>query len=281
MTQSSFLIPRKSAMRLIAALFLLTLPACAQLDVPLTIQEALYPGAKGVSRQNGSVTVGVPLPDSAAIKDVSQLGLKGASAGQFRVLGRWPSGNIRWVLVDTQANLAGGKSVTGISLVNGKGNFGGADLASDQGGKIVVNTGPAQFVIGKSGYNVFDQVTVGGKTLVKSGASEGLVIMGPDTTIKVPAPSSPASLSQTSGGSMPQRTYSVRISYATTAGETEATKPSTLAISAGSRVVVASPPGGANIVGYYVYVSRGGEPETLQTPKAIPIGQSWTEPSEP
>src|SRR5579872_7024378 len=70
-----------------------------QLHVHLTVQEALYAGAptRGIARRQGPVTVGVPLADAAAIKSVSQLGLLGASAAQFRVLGRWPSGNIEWV----------------------------------------------------------------------------------------------------------------------------------------------------------------------------------------
>src|SRR5690348_6268302 len=68
----------------------LALAAQAPLEIPLTIQEAIYADAptKGIARDQGPVTVGIPLADSAAIKDVSQVGLKGASAGQFRVLGR-------------------------------------------------------------------------------------------------------------------------------------------------------------------------------------------------
>ncbi len=66
----------------------------AQVSVPLTVQEALYAGAptSGINRTQDPVTVGVPLPDSAAITTTSQLGLTGASAGQFRALGRWPWG---------------------------------------------------------------------------------------------------------------------------------------------------------------------------------------------
>src|SRR5579872_1789720 len=105
---------------LIACLLLVSClaPAQTRLDVPLTVQEALYPGAptKGIARHQGPVTVGVPLPDSAGIKDISQLGLQGAAAGQFRILGRWPSGNAKWVLVDTQADVAAGRTNTSISL---------------------------------------------------------------------------------------------------------------------------------------------------------------------
>lgn len=156
-------------------------PAQAQLAVPLTIQEAIYPGAptKGIARSQDPVTVGIPLPDSAGISSVSQFGLQGAGVGQFRILGRWPSGNIQWVLVDTQADLAAGGKNSGIHLVKGAGNFGGANLAADNGATITVDTGTAVFTIRKANFNVFDQVISGGKTLVASGTSAGLTILGP------------------------------------------------------------------------------------------------------
>jgi hypothetical protein len=98
---------------------LLGLPMWGAINVPLTIQEAVYPGSiAGVSRAADPVTVGIPLPDdtSTGATDVSQLGLSGASVGQFRVLGRWPSGRIKWVLVDTQASLAAGQKNISIAL---------------------------------------------------------------------------------------------------------------------------------------------------------------------
>src|SRR5215204_5006851 len=93
--------------------FLWALPVLAAVNVPLTVQEAIYPGSvAGVSRSNDPVSVGVPLPDdpNTGVSDVNQLTLTGANVGQFRVLGRWPSGRIKWVLVDTQASLAPGQT---------------------------------------------------------------------------------------------------------------------------------------------------------------------------
>src|SRR5581483_9501864 len=166
---------------IILLLICTAVPVQAQLSVPLTIQEALYPGAptQGISRTQDPVTVGIPLPDSAGIANINQLGLAGAQVGQFRVLGRWPSGNIKWVLVDTQADVTAGGQNTSISLTNGSGNFGGPDLASDNGNTVTVNTGPAQFTIRKANFNLFDQVVVNGKVLVAPGTSPGLVLMGP------------------------------------------------------------------------------------------------------
>jgi hypothetical protein len=156
--------------------------ADAQVAVNLTIQEALYPGSptKGIARTQDPVTVGLPLADSAGVNSISQLSLEGTSLGQFRVLGRWPSGNIKWVLVDTEADLSPGGKNTGITLTTGgKGNFGGPDLATDNGSTVTVNTGAGVFTIRKANFDVFDQVEIGSKRLISSGSSQGLVIMGP------------------------------------------------------------------------------------------------------
>ena len=50
---------------------------------------------------------------------MSELGLTGATAGQFRVLGRWPSGRIKWVQVDTLASFSAGSTATGIAVTSG------------------------------------------------------------------------------------------------------------------------------------------------------------------
>src|ERR1035441_8462466 len=152
-------------------------------NVPLTIQEAIYPGSvAGVTRTAEPVTMGIPLPDDAnlGITDVAQLGLTGAALGQFRVLGRWPSGRIKWVLVDTQANVTAGQTNASLALTSGgAGNFGGANLATDNGSTITVNTGTATFTIKKAFFNVVDQVLVGATTVVASGSSQGMVVTGP------------------------------------------------------------------------------------------------------
>lgn len=162
---------------------LLVIPGWAAVNVPLTIQETIFPGSvAGVARTLDPVTVGVPLPDSATagITDVNQLTLAGAAVGQFRVLGRWPSGRIKWVLVDTQASLAAGQVSNSITLQSGgSGNFGGANLATDNGATITVGTGAATFTIKKANFNVVDRVVIGSTTVVASGASQGLVVNGP------------------------------------------------------------------------------------------------------
>lgn len=146
---------------------------------PLVIQEAIYPGVGGVTRSQDPVSVGVPVADSRGITSESQLGISGASAAQFRILGRWPSGNIKWVLVDTFADVTAGGQNTGTALTTGSGNFGGNNLATDNGSTISINTGPAQFIIKKNNFNVVEKATVNGKTIVESGTSQGLVLTGP------------------------------------------------------------------------------------------------------
>ena len=162
--------PITSMRRILLALLLgigtldFRLQAAGPLTVPLIIQEALYPGSMpGVARTSDPVTVGIPLPDDAVsgAADVGQLGLSGAPVGQFRVLGRWPSGRIKWVLIDTQASLGAGAVLQAITLTTGGGgNFGGPDLAVDNGSTIQVDTGAATFRVRKAYFNGLDEVLV-------------------------------------------------------------------------------------------------------------------------
>src|ERR1035438_7563772 len=115
-------------------------PLRAAVSVPLTIQEALYSGGTtGVARTNEPFCMGVPLADSANVTSTNVLTLAGATAGQFRVLGVWPSGNYKWVEVcGVVPSLSAGGS-TNVTLTDGGGgNFGGWNLATDNGATITV-----------------------------------------------------------------------------------------------------------------------------------------------
>jgi hypothetical protein len=163
-------------------------------NIPLIVQEAIYPGVSGLARTSEPVTVGVPLPDGAGIRPGAggavPLALSGASAGQFRCLGTWPSGNCKWVLVDTLVNIGSsgpypGSQNTSIAVIDGAGNFGGSNLGADSdpanpnSGTITISTGAATFVIRKANFNLIDQATVGGTPIIASGASQGMVLTGP------------------------------------------------------------------------------------------------------
>lgn len=164
--------------------------ALANLPVPLLIREALaddpaqegFQLLAGMARSQEPVTLGLPLPEDAGITSTGQLGLAGALVGQFRVLQRWSNGNIKWLLVDTQADVLSGTQSTTISLTTGAGSFGGPALAADRGMTISVDTGPAQFVIRKQGFNLLDSVVVSGVTLIAPGDSPGIVLISGTTT---------------------------------------------------------------------------------------------------
>jgi Bacterial Ig domain len=169
--------------------FLSVLPASAAINLPLTVQETLYSGSvAGMARTDEPLTVGVPLPDSAGIASTSVLGLTGASAGQFMIEGKWPSGNIKWVKVRAVLpNVPAGGTATVTLTSTGAGNFGGANLAADNGSTITVATGTATFTIKKANFNVLDMVDVGTTHVVLTGTSAGLVLLGPDPTKTYPA----------------------------------------------------------------------------------------------
>jgi YetA-like protein len=116
------------------------------------------------------------------------LGLSGATAGQFRMLGVWPSGNYKWIEVcGIVPTLAAGGTAS-VSLTNsGSGNFGGTNLAIDNGSTITVATGAATFTVKKANFNVVDKVMIGNSTVVASGTSQGLVLSGPNPLAAYPA----------------------------------------------------------------------------------------------
>lgn len=146
-----------------------TTAALGDLNIPITVQEALPANIPGRDRANEPVTVGIPLLDSSNIQSVDQLGLMGSESGQFRVLSRYPSGNVKWVLVDFQASLTA-ESTSEVVLSNGVGNFGGSDLASDNGESITIDTDAAQFTIPKSAFNLFSSVQIAGEEIIDSTA---------------------------------------------------------------------------------------------------------------
>lgn len=200
---------------------LLVVPSFAAINVPLTVQEAIYPGSvAGVARTNEPVTVGVPLPDSAGIANTNVLGLTGASAAQFTVEAKWPDGNIKWLKVRAVVpSLNAGGTATLTLTDSGSGSFGGPSLASDSSpstpnsGSITINTtggacgagGVICFTVKKSNFDVIDQVQIGATTVVSSGASQGLVVLGPSPTAAYPGN---VTCSPTAGGTACTTVYS-------------------------------------------------------------------------
>ncbi len=130
---------------------------CAQLE----ILEAKALGDAGTDREGALVTVGVPLPESAAVMSVDQLGLVGAGAGQFRPLAYHAGGQISWVELDFPIDLAADATAQ-VDLVAGEGAFGGPDMAQETGDMIRIDTGAAVFEIAKDGSSLLRSVKVQG-----------------------------------------------------------------------------------------------------------------------
>lgn len=156
------------------------------LTVPLTIQESIYPGStSGIDRTNEPFCQGVPIADSANITGTGSLGLTGASAGQFRMLGIWPSGHYKHIEVcGIVPTISAGGTASVVLNASGSGNFGGSNMATDNtpdANHIQIATGTATFTVKKANFNVIDTAVIGSTTIVASSAAatRGLVITGP------------------------------------------------------------------------------------------------------
>jgi len=156
--------------------------SATHIDVPIIVHEALIKNDPGTNRINEPVTIGIPLAEDSGITSINQLGLQNVLAGQFRILDRWTNGNIKWVLADFQTSLNAGETKEDISLINGAGNFGGSDLATEDDSYIYINTNNAQFTIKKKNFNMFEKVVVDGVELVSQGNSGGLYLQGENDT---------------------------------------------------------------------------------------------------
>lgn len=144
--------------------------ANAPIAIPLTVREALPAGIPGMSRVSEPVTAGIPLPEDNGFFTTERFSVEGSvSGGQFRILSRWPNGNIQWLLADFQSSVTS-KGKTQVILKSlAEPPPSQPNLAVDNDKIISVDTGAAQFQIRKARFNLFDKVTVGGKSLIASG----------------------------------------------------------------------------------------------------------------
>lgn len=171
-------------------LFCVTIPIniAYSVSIPINISESIPTDISGVARNNDLASFGIPIRDSESITSINQLGISGANDYQFRELGRYPSGNIKWVLIDLLATVSAGNS-TSVSLINGTGQSAGPDIAIDNNNDgtansnyITIDTGVATFVIKKSNFNFLDMVRIGSDTIIKYDTSSGMVINDGTTT---------------------------------------------------------------------------------------------------
>jgi len=153
-----------------AALVIASLALNAQELVTLTVADDI-----GVPRAGEAVTSGIPLPQGLLAADASlqlSAGGKRIPAG-FTVINRWPDGSARWVLLDTVLDVPANGSVT-LSLDQTAARPLRGTLAVDDGAEqISVDTGAAQFVVRKSGFRLFESLSVDGEQILAA-MPEGL-----------------------------------------------------------------------------------------------------------
>ncbi len=144
--------------------------------VAITVQERA-----GVERINEYVSFGIPLPRTWNVTNLSNLRVRNALgtpvAAQFKSLARWgaspdnPTAPVKWALVGFFTSLPANTS-QGFQLDhNGPGPAPATAIQIDTAtpGKMTVDTGAAQFELNTTGnFNLFQQVTIGGKALLQS-----------------------------------------------------------------------------------------------------------------
>lgn len=106
---------------------------------------------------------------------------------------------------------------------------------------------------------------------------------GPDScqpffTTAQSAPAAPA-IFTTAGGSLPQQTYFVKVTYTGSSGETAASGESQITAPQNTVLNVTSPSAVAGATGFNVYVSNSSNTEMLQNSTPINLGSNWTEPT--
>ncbi len=169
-------------------------PSGGVVSVPLIVKEALPSGITGLTRTGAISTFGIPFAESDQVGTVNgrpALSVLNSETWQFRALATWPSGYVKWALVDVAADVPAGGANTSLEILNGVGRSSPDDIAFDNGNLITVNTGDLVMQISKTGFDVFHQVWVGGTQIVAAGASGGIVGVAVDgTTLIVPKPGS-------------------------------------------------------------------------------------------
>jgi hypothetical protein len=142
-----------------AALVLLFLPglAGAAINQYITVEPAAPLGASPapLTILGDPVTVGIPLTVADSISSWQQLGISGTSAYQFRIGNTDSVSGYRSLAFGTFLANGGPYTVTS----SGLGKYPTTDsLAIDVGDTLVVNTGPASFLIKQKGFNFLNAV---------------------------------------------------------------------------------------------------------------------------
>jgi hypothetical protein len=137
----------------------------------------------GESRRGEPVSAGVPLPRGVVAEADGLRLLRGGQAVplQAKALDRWPDGSVRWVLLDWQADAAGGAAEDYVLTASGQAESmppPPLQIATDgPGERVEVDTGRASFVFAAGGAFPFSSVSVVGSPVLdalRSGVAIGL-----------------------------------------------------------------------------------------------------------
>lgn len=150
--------------------------------IPLSVQELLPRGNGGCDRIDEPVSIGVPIPDDAAIADVAELRVVGVDHYQLRPLGYWESGHLKWVLVDFLATVRAGASLDGIFVTRTDEPTPAGRLATEVDDRILLDTGAMRMLLARDGTGFIRQVEVGGKKIVDAADAFTLSALGLDGT---------------------------------------------------------------------------------------------------
>ncbi len=158
--------------------------SCALVVVPGdTITTLQIRETGSVARQSEIVQTGVPLPEGM-VTDERLVGLFAADDSawpiQTRVTSRWPDGSVRWLLVNTQADI-GADAEVDLSLRvldTARVDTPGVTV-EERSDRVVVDTGPLQVEIPTTYGGVIDRLVVDGSELIASPTADERDARGP------------------------------------------------------------------------------------------------------
>ena len=143
----------------------------------------------GLPREGAAVRIGVPLPqgllaDASAAVVIDAGG--GKVAHQTRALMLWPDQSIKWLLVDALVSVGANQQallylVPRVAAAANEARSSSALVITDHGDRFEVDTGVAQFVVGKRASGPLSAANVGGKPLL-AGVGSRVRALGLDGT---------------------------------------------------------------------------------------------------
>lgn len=141
----------------------------AEFSQKLEVYESYTAGESGVARSNDPVVIGFPF-EKGQISSIDQLRITGASEYQFRPLGYWPDGSVRWALASflVPSLLANARDLTTFKLENGGTASTSPSICSLTNGVLSADTGSLQVEIRAAKFNVIDRAVANGVEIVSA-----------------------------------------------------------------------------------------------------------------